>query len=185
MHEAAIEASGRGRSPAVGDKTGRYEPPSDALASEKTALNVEAMASWDNEGGSPDANVTPPPLRVLVVEDDAVIALLYGEVLEGMGYEVCATVGGETAAVSAAIRCRPDLMLVDQRLSDGSGVHAVEAILATRVIPQVFVSGDPAAVRLLRPDAVVLRKPFHATELGAAIELALAEGVDSGARNPH
>ncbi len=157
-----------------------YQPPIENVASGqcsalKVAPGADAMASWDNEGGSVRPNPTPHPLRVLVVEDDAVIALLYDEVLQGMGYEICAIVGDETAAVAAALRCKPDLMIVDERLGAGSGVAAVDEILTTLFIPQVFVSGDPAALRLSRPDAVVLHKPFHEAELGAAIERALAE----------
>jgi len=123
------------------------------------------------------------PLQILIVEDDAVVARLCGQVLEGMGHEVCAIVGDEVDAVAAALRFRPGLMLVDQRLAGGSGVGAVEEILATLFIPHIFVCGNPAPVRLLRPNAVVLRKPFHEAELAAAIEQALTV-VELGDRAP-
>lgn len=177
MQEPPIDAVARGRFSAVGIAASHFAAATDGVAPDRPATRGEAMARWDNEGGSPLPNAIPSPLRVLVVEDDAVIAQLYHEVLEGMGHEVCATVGDEAAAVAAALRCRPDLMLVDQRLGAGSGVGAVEAILAMLFVPQVFVSGDPAAVRLLRPDAVVLQKPFHEAELDTAIEQALVAGA--------
>lgn len=189
MRQPIAEALARGRPSAIevassGHLAAPRGPLRDTLSS-----HIEAMESWDNEGGAPRADIASAPLRVLVVEDDAIIALLYHEVLEGMGYEVCATVGDEAAAVAAALRCNPDLMLVDQRLGSGSGVRAVEAILATLYIPQVFVSGDPQAVRLVRPDAVVLRKPFHEAELGAAIEQALAADAlppgKAGSKSPY
>ena len=108
-------------------------------------------------------------LRVLLVEDEAVIAVLLAEVLGGMGYEVCAIEATEADAVAAAVRCRPDLMIVDARLGTGSGVAAVEEILRTGPVPHVFVSGDSSIVQALRPDAVVMQKPFREADLARAI----------------
>lgn len=113
-------------------------------------------------------------LRVLLVEDEAVIAVLLAEVLGGMGYEVCAIEATEADAVAAAVRCRPDLMIVDARLGAGSGVSAVEQILRDGPVPHVFVSGDSSSVQALRPDAVVMQKPFREADLANAIERALA-----------
>ena len=112
-------------------------------------------------------------LRILLVEDEAIIAMLLAEVLEGMGYEVCAIEATEEDAVAAAFRCRPDLMVVDVRLGDGSGVSAVEKILRAGPVPHVFVSGDPSKVQALRPDAVVMQKPFREADLALAIQRAL------------
>ncbi len=108
-------------------------------------------------------------LRILVVEDDALIGMLLAEVLEGMGHGVCAIETNEADAVTAAARCRPDLMIVDARLGDESGIAAVDKILGTGAIPHVFISGDPASVRLLRPDAVVGQKPFREQDLALAM----------------
>ena len=112
-------------------------------------------------------------LRVLLVEDEPVIAMLLAEVLDGMGYEVCAIEATEADAVAAAVRCRPDLMIVDARLGAGSGVSAVEEILRAGPIPHVFVSGDSSSVQALRPDAVVMQKPFREADLARAIQRAL------------
>lgn len=111
--------------------------------------------------------------RVLVVEDDAVIATLLAEVLEGMGHDVCAIEATEADAVAAANRCRPDLMIVDARLGDGSGVSAVEEILRAGFVPHVFVSGDALRVQALRPGALVIQKPFRESDLARAIQHAL------------
>jgi two-component system, response regulator PdtaR len=112
-------------------------------------------------------------LRVLIVEDEAVIGMLLAEVLAGMGHDVCAVETTETDAVAAAARCRPDLMIVDARLGDGSGVSAVEEILRTGFVPHVFVSGDMLGVQALRPGAVVIQKPFFESDLARAIQRAL------------
>jgi CheY-like chemotaxis protein len=113
-------------------------------------------------------------LRVLVIEDDGLIAMLLAELLAGMGYGVCATATTETEAVSAATRYGPDLMIVDVGLGQGSGVSAVEEILRAGSVAHVFVSGDAERVRERKPDAVVVRKPFREAELARAIDLALA-----------
>ncbi len=113
-------------------------------------------------------------LRVQIVEDEGMIATLLAEVLVGMGYDVCAIEATEADAVAAAARCRPDLIIVDARLREGSGVSAVEQILRTGFVPHVFVSGDTARVRALRPGAVLLRKPFREPELAGAIQRALS-----------
>jgi CheY-like chemotaxis protein len=61
------------------------------------------------------------PLRVLVVEDDAIIAELFEELLGLMGHQVCASAATEAEAIDAAARCNPDLIIVDERLGKGSG----------------------------------------------------------------
>jgi CheY-like chemotaxis protein len=112
-------------------------------------------------------------LRVLVIEDDALIAMLLAELLAGMGHEVCATATSEAEAVIAATCYAPDLMIVDAGLGQGSGVSAVEEILRAGPLAHVFVSGDAESVRLRRCDAIVVRKPFRQAELARAIDLAV------------
>jgi CheY-like chemotaxis protein len=113
-------------------------------------------------------------LRVLVVEDDALIAMLLSELLAGMGHDVCATAGTEAEAIMAATRYRPDLMIVDAGLGRGNGVSAVEEILRAGPLAHLFLSGDTDRVRRRRPDAVVVSKPFREAELARAIDAALA-----------
>ena len=118
-------------------------------------------------------------LRVLVIEDDALIAMLLAELLASMGHTVCATAATEGEAVSAAAEYRPDLMIVDAGLGRGSGLSAVEEICRAKPLPHVFISGDAERVRMRRPTAVVVRKPFRKAELARAIEIALATAAIS------
>ena len=113
-------------------------------------------------------------LSILVVEDEAIIGMLLSEVLAGMGHTVCAVVASEDQAVEAAAQHLPDLLIVDAGLAEGSGVAAVETILASRFVPHVFTTGNALKVRLQRPDAVILEKPFHEAELAEAITFALS-----------
>ncbi len=109
-------------------------------------------------------------LRILVIEDDAMIGMLLAEMLAAMGHDVCAIESTEAGAVATAARCGPDLMIVDLRLHDGSGISAVDEILRTGPVPHVFVSGAEVQPR---PGAVVLRKPFRKSDLVLAMQRAL------------
>lgn len=113
------------------------------------------------------------PLRVMIVEDDAVVSMLLAEVLAGMGHDVCAIATTESYAVAAAAASKPDMMIVDVRLRGGSGVCAVEEILRTGFVPHVFVSGDISSVWALKPDAVAIQKPYGQSDLAQAIQSAL------------
>jgi two-component system, response regulator PdtaR len=116
-------------------------------------------------------------LRIMVVEDDALIGMLLTDMLEGMGHDVCAVAVSQLDAVAAAQRCKPDLMLVDARLREGCGIAAVTEILRSGYIPHAFVTGDKAEVRSLMPRAVVIDKPFREQDLVRGIQRALASDL--------
>ena len=112
-------------------------------------------------------------LRVLVVEDDAIIGALLAEMLEGMGHDVCAVEATEADAVTAAARWRPDLMIVDVRLAEGSGISAVDEIHRARPVPHVFVSADISRLQSLRPGAAIIQKPYSEADLARVMRRAL------------
>jgi DNA-binding NtrC family response regulator len=119
------------------------------------------------------------PLRILVVEDDAMIAMLLADMFAAMGHNVCAIEATEAGAVAAAVRCRPDLMIVDARLGDENGVSAVEEILRTGFVPHVFISGDISTIQAHKPGAVAIQKPFDEFDLVRAIRRALGAAAAS------
>ncbi len=113
-------------------------------------------------------------LSILLVEDDALIALGLTETMTEMGHCVCSVETSGLGAVLAAARYRPELMIVDVNLTDGSGVAAVNEVLTTGFIPHIFMTGDTYIAKALEQRSVVLQKPFHERELAAGIERALA-----------
>ena len=118
-------------------------------------------------------------LRVLVVDDDASIGALLTELLEGMGHVVCRTEASEAGTMEAALRDRPDLMIVDVRLREGNGLAAVGAILRVTPIPHVVMSGE--RIPLGRASRVRLQKPFMPRDLALAITHAIAVvGISPG-----
>src|ERR1700722_10184281 len=102
-----------------------------------------------------------------------ITGVLLGELLKQMGYDVCVIESTEADAVTAAVRYRPDLMIVDVQLGGGNRVSAVEDILRAGPVSHVFVSGDVAGLQALRPGTVVLRKPYRVPDLALAIQRAM------------
>ncbi|WP_457797238.1 response regulator [Methylocystis sp. S23] len=112
-------------------------------------------------------------IRILVVEDDPMLGDLLAEMLQTMGHEVCGIESTEPDAVAAARRSKPDLMIIDAGLREGSGVSAAEKACAAGFIPHFFMSGDISRVKVLRPGAIAVQKPFREADLVHAIRLAL------------
>jgi CheY-like chemotaxis protein len=112
-------------------------------------------------------------LRVLIVEDNGLIADLLAELIEAFGHKVCAIESTESGAIAAAGKLKPDLMIVDAYLEKGSGIVAVDTITRSGHIPHIFVTGDATVVRTLKPTATVLQKPYFELDLVLAIKLAL------------
>jgi len=64
-------------------------------------------------------------LRILLVEDEAMLGLLFSVMIESLGHVVCGVATTETGAVQAAADLNPDLMIVDVGLGRGDGVAAM------------------------------------------------------------
>jgi CheY-like chemotaxis protein len=120
------------------------------------------------------------PLRILVAEDDAMIAMFLSDLLVAMGHSVCATTETEADTVAAALLHKPDLMIIDAGLHGGSGIAAAEEIAITLSIPTIFATGDCYRVLRAEPTAIVLQKPFNAPALLRAIDRAMHPAVRVG-----
>jgi CheY-like chemotaxis protein len=119
-------------------------------------------------------------LRILIVEDDAIIGMLLGEVLAGMGHSLCGIAVTEREAIAMAAQFSPDLMLVEAELDDGSGVSAVAEILRGGFLPHIFITGDLLGVPALKRDRLVLEKPFLECDLIRLIPQALQTAAATG-----
>ncbi len=143
---------------------------------EARSEQLKAAQAWLHEGEPAAGN----PLRILLVEDDAMIAPLLAETLADMGHEVCGIADCEEEAVSMAARDRPDLLIVDGHLDAGSGLGAVRRILLNGPVPHIFISGDAISAENLGPGALALQKPFQDADLERAIRQALAPALPDG-----
>ena len=116
------------------------------------------------------------PLRMVIVEDDALIGMYLEDLLSVMGHDVCAIARTEADAVAAAMRCQPQLMIVDNALDKGSGVAAMRQILAHSFVPHFYVTGNAFAISRIVEDAIIISKPFNLQDLRAAIRQAIEPG---------
>ena len=126
--------------------------------------------------------------KILIAEDEGIVALDLRTQLRDMGYQIVATVKSGQAAVQQAEQTRPNLIVMDIRLKgEMDGIEAA-AIIAERLdIPVVFVSAlvDDNTVGRANTveDAGYVVKPFLREKLLAAIEDALGPDARSDAEN--
>lgn len=109
--------------------------------------------------------------KILIVEDDALIAMELAERLEEMGYEVLASAMTLEDAQAAAQGERPDAALLDANLAGHSSV-SVGAALAARGVPVAFCTGYDE-IKNLPPELAgvqVLTKPIGDDKLSAALK---------------
>lgn len=113
---------------------------------------------------------------VLVIEDEALIALDLQDLTEELGHRVTGIARTRDEAVAEARRHPPGLVLADIQLADdSSGIDAVRDILFTFDAPVIFVTAFPE--RLLTGEraepAYLMTKPFDRLALKATISQAL------------
>lgn len=104
------------------------------------------------------------PTQILVVEDDAPLAMLVEQMIAEWGYAAVICVRGEDAVETARV-IRPELVLMDVKLKgEMTGLEAAEAIKAEIGCPVAFMTayGDPETARRMRQIAGsnVLGKPI-------------------------
>ena len=116
--------------------------------------------------------------RILVVEDESIVALDIQDSLESLGYDVPATVASGEEAIEQAGVLHPDLVLMDIQLrGQMDGVEAADQIRQRLGIPVVYLTANadhPTVQRakVTEPFGYVI-KPFEERELHTAIEVAL------------
>lgn len=80
-------------------------------------------------------------LRVLVVEDDAIIGMDIEHRVKKLGYEVCGVADSAAEALDIASRTRPDIALMDIRLrGDVDGIEAARMLRDTLGVPVIFIT---------------------------------------------
>lgn len=118
-------------------------------------------------------------VRVLIVEDEYILARNLREGLEFFGYQVLGIVDSGEAAIEKAIELRPSIILMDIWIrGELDGIQAAERIWQQLQIPVIYVTGhsDQSTVEratLTFPFGYVL-KPIREKELYVAIQTALS-----------
>jgi CheY-like chemotaxis protein len=118
--------------------------------------------------------------RVLILEDQSVIALDLECIVEGLGAKVAGPLASVAKALAAIRGERLDAALLDVRLGDGMGYTVADA-LAEQGVPYAFVTGTSTGERLAEPHAGAPRigKPFTEEDVRAVL-LALLSTRSSG-----
>ncbi len=110
--------------------------------------------------------------RVLVVEDEAMVAMMLEDFLEELGCVVVATASRLEEALTQAAGLAVDVAVLDVNLA-GKLSYPVAELLRTRGIPFLFATGYGVAGLPARlSGAPVLAKPFLMGQLAAALDAA-------------
>ena len=119
-----------------------------------------------------------PHLKLLIVEDEMIIAEDMAESLRGMGYDVPGVVPSGELAMAKAAEIRPDLVLMDINLQgDMDGIETASRIRESFQIPVIFLTAYADSFTLERAKQAepfgYLIKPFEERELQTAIAIAI------------
>lgn len=118
------------------------------------------------------------PLRILIAEDDPLVAVTLSDQLTELGHDVIAVASDGEEAVAMVRQDRPDIAILDIKMPNRDGISAAEEITREFDLPILMLtaySERPLVLRAAEAGALAyLLKPVAAEELSAALSLALA-----------
>jgi CheY-like chemotaxis protein len=120
--------------------------------------------------------------KVLIAEDESIIAMDLKVTLKRMGYEVTSVVNNALAAIQKAEQDKPDVILMDIMLGGSlDGIEAAKIITHKHATPIIYITAlkdEKTMERASLPDPYLyLMKPFIANDLKFAIESLLHTGT--------
>ncbi len=120
----------------------------------------------------------PEPIQILLVEDEAILAMEMSETLEMEGYAVVGTAANGRSALEIFQRTPVDLLICDINIKgDWDGIETVQHILAIRSVPVIYLTAlsDKDTIQRAKQTfpAAYIPKPYNLTSLRISIEMAL------------
>jgi len=120
-------------------------------------------------------NTRMKTLRIMIVEDESIIALDIRYIVQHLGYEVPAMAASGEESIDKAGSIHPDLILMDIQLKGRmDGISAAEKIQRSYDIPVIYLSafGDDVTLERINRDRPFgfIQKPFSESELEETIE---------------
>lgn len=117
------------------------------------------------------------PKKVLIVEDEMIIAMLIERMVINLGHEVIAKVSKGEEAIDVALEQEPDLILMDIRLKgEINGVEAMCRIQKKRSVPVIYISGNSDLVHKKKIENTeyvdFLSKPITESDLSRSFNVA-------------
>jgi two-component system, response regulator PdtaR len=161
---------------------GRY---SESFPSDPPEKECSPVTQQVSEQNSADEALPGDGLRVLVVEDEALIRLDLTEMLTEEGYVVAGEAGDGEQAVELARELRPDLVIMDVKMPKMDGIAAAGSIVEEKIAPVVMLTAfsQRDLIEQARDAGAMayLVKPFARHELVPAIELAVSRFAEKRA----
>ncbi len=119
-----------------------------------------------------------PKIKILIVEDELLVADNLADALKTIGYDVCEIADNGADAFQLFQNENPDLVLMDISLKGGiNGISAAIMMKGMRDVPLIFLTalGDAGTVNSAKEahPAAYIVKPFHTRDIAIAIEIAL------------
>ncbi len=112
----------------------------------------------------------PHPLRILVVEDEMMIAMLMEDMLADIGHQVVGIAQNLAAAMAMAQDGQFDLAILDVNLA-GERSFPVAQLLTDRGVPFLFATGyGTLGLEGEFKNALTLNKPFQIQDLAKAVD---------------
>ena len=113
-------------------------------------------------------------MRILIVEDEALIAMVLADSLEDGGHEVVGPAATMAEALALCEAAPPELAVLDVNLRDGSnGVDVARALLERWGVLSIFASAQMMEARRARDIALGhIRKPYGAETVLRSVEVA-------------
>ena len=122
------------------------------------------------------------PLRILLAEDDPLVAVTLTDQLSELGHDVVAVASDGEEAVTMARDVRPDIAILDIKMPNRDGISAAEEISHDIDLPIIMLTAYSERALVLRAAEAgalaYLLKPVAVEELAASISLALARHKD-------
>ncbi|HZD66822.1 MAG TPA: response regulator [Acidimicrobiales bacterium] len=121
-------------------------------------------------------------MRVIIAEDEAIVRLDLKEILEEQGYQVVGETGRGDEVLDLVRQQRPDLAILDIKMPGADGLAAAREITEERLAAVLVLTAF--SQRNLIEEArdagalAYLVKPFHASDLVPAIEVALGRHAE-------
>lgn len=118
------------------------------------------------------------PAKILVVEDEGIVAKDIENRLQKFGYDVCGTVATGEEAIVKVDELKPDLLLIDIRLRGAmDGIAVAQIVHYNFELPIIYLTANADELTLNRAMATepfgYILKPFKEQELKLAIEITL------------
>lgn len=116
--------------------------------------------------------------KILIAEDDCIMALELQETLQELGYDVPELVCSGKDVIEMSKKINPDLIIMDIRLKGGiDGIEAVTKIHSFSNVPILFLSGyaDKGTLEKIKESGAVgfIGKPFDTARLKSTIKMIL------------